>query len=121
MQPETPTMRADGPFTITTRRLDEGIVFALTGEVDLATAPIVEAELRRAEHSEDLVVLDLGEVSFMDSTGIRMVIAADQRLRERRARLRIVHVPRQVRRLFKLVGIEGRLEIDDGLQGEKLK
>src|SRR5579875_2784411 len=96
---EAPSASANGSFSISSRRLDDGILVALSGDVDLATAQIVDDELRRAEHSESLVVLDLGEVSFMDSTGLRTVIAADQRLRERGASLRIARVPAQVSRL----------------------
>jgi anti-anti-sigma factor len=107
----------EGPFSISSRRLEGGIALDLTGDVDIATAPIVEDELRRAEQSEDLVVLNLHDVRFMDSTGIRMVIAADQRLRERGATLRITHVPAQVQKLFKLVGVIGHLEVDESLDG----
>lgn len=106
---------ADGSFGISSRRLDRGILVALSGDVDLATASIVDEELRRAEHSEDLIVLDLGEVSFMDSTGLRAVISADQRLRERGACLELIRVPPQVGRLFELVGVLGHLRIADRL------
>jgi anti-anti-sigma factor len=109
--------KADGSFTISSQRLEQGIVVAPAGDVDLATAPIVEDELRRAEESEEVIVLDLAQVSFMDSTGLRMVITADQRARDRGGTLRIVHVPAPVRRLFDLVGIAERLEIVDVLDG----
>jgi len=108
----------EGAFSISSRRLEHGIVIELTGDVDLATAEVAEEELRRAESSEDLIVLDLHGVSFMDSTGIRMVIAADQRIRERGGTLRVVRVPPQVHKLFKLVGIAGHLTIDDSFEGE---
>jgi anti-sigma B factor antagonist len=100
-------------FSISSRRLEDGILVALSGDVDIATATVVDEELRRAEQSESLIVLDLAEVGFMDSTGLRTVISADQRLRERGGSLRIVHVPSQVNRLFDLVGMRGHLTIDD--------
>lgn len=103
----------EGGFSISSHRLEHGITLVLTGEVDLASAPIVEDEMLRAEESEELIVLDLKHVSFMDSTGVRTVIAADKRLRERGATLRIVHVPSHVRRLFDMVGISAHLEIVD--------
>ena len=108
-----PSPNGDGLFSITSSRLERGILVALCGDVDIATAAIVEDELRRAEQSEDLVVLDLSQVSFMDSTGLRMVISADQRLRERGAALRILNVPPQVAKLFELVGVAGHLAIED--------
>jgi anti-anti-sigma factor len=111
---ETQTGSVDRGFSISCRRLEEGLALDLSGDVDIATAPIVEDELLRAEQSEDLIVLNLHDVNFMDSTGIRMVIAADQRLRERGASLRIVNVPGQVHKLFKLVGVLDHLGIDGG-------
>lgn len=109
---EARSAKADGSFSISSRRLEEGILVALTGDVDLATAAVVDEELRRAEQSESLIVLDLADVSFMDSTGLRTVISADQRLRERGGSLRIVNAPSQVTRLFDLVGISEHLTID---------
>lgn len=113
---EAQIAKADGSFTISSHRLEQGIVIAPAGDVDLATAPIVEDELRRAEQSDGVIVLDLGQVSFMDSTGLRVVITADQRARDRGASLRIAHVPPQVGRLFDLVGIAEHLEIVDVLE-----
>ncbi len=101
-------------FGISSHRFEHGIVIKPTGEVDLGTASIVEDELRRAEESEDLIVLDLGGISFMDSTGVRMVVAADRRLRERGGALRLTNLPRQVEKLFRLVGIADHLTIDGG-------
>ena len=112
--PEARAINPDGAFTISSRRLDGGILVALSGDVDLATAPVIDGELRRAEESESLIVLDLSEVSFMDSTGLRAVIACDQRLRDRGGSLHLVHIPPQVSRLFELVGVNGHLTIDDG-------
>jgi anti-anti-sigma factor len=118
----------DRRFAISCRRLDDvaalhslghadsgqGVLLALSGEVDLATAPVVEDELRRAEASQDLIVLDLRDVSFMDSTGIRTLVAADRRNRERGAALVVVQGSRQVRRLFELSGLAQHLEVLDG-------
>jgi anti-anti-sigma factor len=110
---QTQSPSAEGPFSITSRRLDHGIFVALSGDLDLASASVVDDELRRAEQSEDLVVLDLGAVSFMDSTGLRIIISAHKRLLERGASLKIEHVPPQVRRLFELVGVTEHLGVAD--------
>jgi anti-sigma B factor antagonist len=116
---EASSAKADVTFSISSQRLDDGILVALVGDVDLATATVVDDELRRAGESESMVVLDLAQVSFMDSTGLRSVIAADQRLRERGGSLRIIHVPSQVNRLFDLVGISAHLTIEDRLDGHQ--
>ncbi len=109
---------ADGSFSISSSRLEDGILVAVTGDVDLASASVVDDELRRAEQSEALVVLDLAEVTFMDSTGLQTVISADQRLRDRGACLRLLRVPPQVSRLFELAGVIDRFRIADRGNGQ---
>lgn len=121
-----------GAFTISCRRLEDaekaalhaagyagdGFVVALAGELDLATAPVAEQELMRAEASEDLIVLDLRGLTFIDSTGLRLMIAADRRAHDRGAAFVIVQGSPQVRRLFDLSGVAGHLETIDGIPAE---
>ena len=53
---------------------------ALKGELDLSTVNKVEDELKSLEASgADLIVLDLSRLSFLDSTGLRCLVTADQR------------------------------------------
>ena len=64
---------------------------ALTGELDIAGAARVEQELERIEREPPAtIVLDLRELAFMDSTGLRVIVAADGRAREQARRLVIV-------------------------------
>ena len=86
----------------------------LNGELDLATAPAVEAELLHAERHANTVIVDLRGLRFMDSSGLRVIAAADQRIREGGGRLAIVRGPSAVHRVFELVGMESRFEMVDG-------
>lgn len=126
---------ADSAFTISTRRLEDaekaalstagyprdGVVIALSGELDLATAPVAEAELQRAETSQDVIVLDLHWLTFIDSTGLRLMIGADRRARERGASFVILHAGPPVRRLLDLSGIAGHLDVIEGLGGAEVE
>lgn len=96
---------------ILNRPLAHGIVLAVSGEIDIATAPAVERELLRAEESHDLVVLDLSEVSFMDSTGLHMIVASSRRLRESGGRLCVVQGSPQIRRLFEVTQLADHIEL----------
>jgi anti-anti-sigma factor len=58
-------------------------------------------------------VLDLSELDFMDSTGLRLLIAADSRAREDGRRLTIIKGPEPVQRVFRITRLEERLEIVD--------
>lgn len=94
---------------------DHGVVrLELRGELDLSTAGKVEEELRRVEGERpELVVLDMKQLSFLDSTGLRLVLSADARARENGRRLVVVRGPEQVHRVFVITRLEDRLEIVD--------
>lgn len=86
----------------------------VSGELDLSSAEELEAQLRQLESSEpELLVLDLRELEFMDSTGLRVVIAADARARDRGARLVVVRAPEEVDRVFRLTRMDQHLELVD--------
>jgi anti-anti-sigma factor len=85
-----------------------------SGELDLASAEQLETQLKQLETSEpDVLVLDLRELEFMDSTGLRTVIAADARARERGGRLVVVRAPEEVDRVFRLTRMDQHLELVD--------
>jgi len=95
------------------RDADEHVV-ALTGELDLDGAERVTQELLRAETSDARrIVLDLSGLEFMDSTGIRLIIAAHARSRMDGDRLVLVRGPQAVHRVFELTGIAERLPFDE--------
>jgi anti-sigma B factor antagonist len=50
--------------------------FFLAGEIDLATAPIIEAAIGDAVASGGPITLDVSQVSFLDSSGIGIIVAA---------------------------------------------
>jgi anti-anti-sigma factor len=91
----------------------DGLVrLVLQGELDLSTASKVEEELRRAEAGEPAVLaLDLSQLTFLDSTGLRLIVTADQRAREQGRRLAIVKGPDPVQRVFAITRLDERLEM----------
>lgn len=91
----------------------DGLVrLVLQGELDLSTVSKVEEELRRAEAAEpDLLALDLSQLTFLDSTGLRLIVTADQRAREQGRRLAIVKGPDPVQRVFAITRLDERLEM----------
>ena len=70
-------------LTAASEPLDSGVRVRLSGELDIATAGRAEEELRRAEAGEPAVLaVDLGGLTFMDSTGLRLIVAAHSRARD---------------------------------------
>ncbi|HEX8648798.1 MAG TPA: STAS domain-containing protein, partial [Thermoleophilaceae bacterium] len=94
----------------------DGVHIALSGELDLATAPKLEDELRSAEErGAGVIFLDLRPLSFMDSSGLRALLAADSRAREGGRRLVLVRGDERVQRVLKITRLDERLEIIDDL------
>ncbi len=93
----------------------EGLVrVSLRGELDLSTADKVEDELRRVEEATDsLLVLDLSGLTFLDSTGLRVMVTADQRARKAGRELAIVKGPETVHRVFTITKLDERLRMVD--------
>jgi anti-anti-sigma factor len=87
---------------------------ALVGELDLSTVAKVQEELRRIEAaSPQTVVVDLSKLTFLDSTGLRCIVTADERAREEGRRIVIVRGPDPVQRVFAITRLEERLEMVD--------
>ncbi len=79
----------------------------LSGELDLAGAPGVEEELKRIEATDaGVIVLDLSRLTFIDSTGIRLVVSAHARSRADANRLTLLRGPAAVQRAFQMSGVE---------------
>ena len=91
-----------------------GPVAALSGEVDLSSAEAVEERIRTVLADEpEMLVLDLRDLEFMDSSGLRVVLALDRDQRERGARLVVVRGGRRVARVMELTGADRQLEMVD--------
>jgi anti-anti-sigma factor len=89
-------------------------VLSVSGELDLASSPMLEEQVERAvAQAPALVIIDLRQLEFMDSTGLSVLIRAHQRAQEQGHRLAIVNGSRQVRRLLSLTGVADRLTIVD--------
>jgi anti-sigma B factor antagonist len=96
-----------------TSRTDGAVCLTVSGGLDLAFTPYVESILRPAQDEAALVVVDLQQVVFMDSAGLRLLIVADARARRDGNRLVLARPSDRVRRLFELTAMRERLTIDD--------
>jgi anti-anti-sigma factor len=99
-------------LTCQSHESDGMVRIALAGEFDLSSAPEVEDVLREIEQQRPaLLVLDLRELTFMDSTGLRVMVSADARARDDSRRLAIVQGPEAVHRVFRITGLDDHLDI----------
>ena len=97
-------------FRCESRRDGPGVLrVEVAGELDLATVPQLGDALSRAVADDLLVILDLRELTFIDSTGLHAIVGAQERLGEDGRRLALVRGPPSVQRVFELTGVRGRL------------
>ena len=101
-------------FRLEVRSVGRAIVVAVSGELDLASSPALQEELDRVAASDSqLLIIDLRELDFMDSTGLSVLVRAHQRAEDQGRELAMVKGPQQVQRLLSLTGVAERLTLVD--------
>jgi anti-sigma B factor antagonist len=82
-------------------------VVAVSGEIDLFTAPELKAALGEAiESGKARIVVDLTETSFLDSTALGVLIGTVKRLRARDGRMTIVNIDQNIAKTFEITGLD---------------
>lgn len=85
------------------------------GELDAATAPVLDEALRRAtaEGARERVVLDFADLTFVDSAGLSVLVAAHKRLQREGTEFVVAAPSAAVRRLFGIAGLDRVLTITE--------
>jgi anti-sigma B factor antagonist len=99
---------------INVSQAEEGVVtIAVTGELDLATAPMVGDTFHKINSAQPLHVhFDLSGVNFCDAAGLSTFLAADQLLRATGGRLTLIQPSPQIRRLLTITKLDEVLALD---------
>jgi len=108
-------MSIPAPFDLkVVRDADRVTRIAPCGELDIASAPEFEAAIEDAisEHDTE-IILDLRELTFMDSTGLRALAQTNARAEQDGFTLVIVRGPRQIERVLEISGLADLLPIVD--------
>ena len=93
-------------FSVRTEQHGDASVVIPTGELDLATAPALEEALQGAfEDGSGRVVLDLRELEFIDSSGLRTLLTARRRAEAAQARFSLVAGHRSLERTLEIAGV----------------
>lgn len=101
-----------GSLALRSTREGDAQVIELIGELDLDGAPRLEEELLRVEATDvTSIVVDLGNLEFIDSTGIRLLVMAAERCAE--GRFSLLRGPKQVHRVFEITDLADRLPFAD--------
>ncbi|MFE1290245.1 STAS domain-containing protein [Streptomyces sp. NPDC058751] len=101
------------PLEVTTAARDGIVVVTVSGAIDRAgVAPLVQALAPGGPR----VVVDMGQVSFMDSSGLNALLAAHRDLVRAEGWLRLAAVPASVRRILRITGVEAVIPSYPGLR-----
>jgi anti-sigma B factor antagonist len=98
-------------------RSDDGRIvrLMLSGELDIATAATLELELQTVEaRRPPVLVLDLGELSFMGVSGLRSILDAARRARREERHFVVTNPVPHISRLFELTAIDQSVDLMRG-------
>src|SRR5512141_3101450 len=79
-------------------------ILAITGRLDASTVSILERSLLRAQISGISVIIDMGEVSYISSSGLRVLLTARRQARERGGDVVLCSISSNVRDVLDMVG-----------------
>jgi anti-anti-sigma factor len=100
----------EATFTVAESTGGDGAhVIRLHGELDIDAAPDLERALLRSRPAGERVVLDLSDLQFMDSTGLRVLLRARAAAEEGRWEIFLRDVPSNIQRLFDMTGVHEAL------------
>jgi anti-sigma B factor antagonist len=99
-------------FTVQLQPRADVVLIAVSGELGIASAPELEQALDQIRPElTKLVIVDLRELEFMDSTGLSIIVRAHQRLSESNCELTLIKGQPQVQRLLDLTGVADRVRL----------
>jgi len=111
-------------FGIEDRRVSDDVhVMAVTGEIDLFTAPEFKQHLSQPiDDGVDRLIVDLRATTFIDSSSLGVLIGAHRRLKQRKRSLIVVCDNDAIAKTFKITGLDGVFtlvrSLDDALDGD---
>jgi anti-sigma B factor antagonist len=96
---------------VAARRGSDRLILALEGELDMNSATLLREALTSVNGEEPgIVVLDLRDVSFIDSTGLKAIFAARNAVRDRGGRFAVTRGSAQVQRLLSVTRLDEHLQ-----------
>jgi anti-sigma B factor antagonist len=103
-------------FDLAEDRTGEMPVIAITGEVDLATAPLLRERLdAHLDGGASSIIVDLRGTTFLDSTGLGVLVNVLKRCREAGGELHLVISEPRILKLFAITGLQETFPISPSL------
>jgi len=103
------------PFRVSSERSDDTAQITVEGDLDMASAPDLSAAVDAALHAMPRrLAIDLSELQFVDSSGLRLLIAIARRAAELGVELSLVPPHEPAFSVFRVSGADERLPFVDG-------
>jgi anti-sigma B factor antagonist len=116
---------SDGPvdFQIDVRREGADVILALSGELDIASAPLLRTELFRVldEGAYERVLVDLDDVDMLDSTGLGVLVAGVKRAQPDGARIELLCSKSRTIRIFRALRFDRVFPIHADLSETRIR
>ncbi|HWF35965.1 MAG TPA: STAS domain-containing protein [Solirubrobacteraceae bacterium] len=105
-------------FKIAHRATEAGVTVKIVGELDLSTGPVLAESIERLRRDVKALTLDLSDLSFMDSTGLRLLIELDQRAKAEAWKLVLIRPKHETAAaVLTATGADSALPFEDAPQG----
>jgi anti-sigma B factor antagonist len=102
-----------GPLELTVAQSDAVASVTVRGEVDIHTCGELEKMLTDlADHGARTITIDLSQVAFIDSSGLRALVVGHKALRDQGGSLVISNPSASTARLFEVTGLDGLFEVE---------
>ena len=100
------------------RKEKDALVISLKGRLDAVTTPGLEKDLTALLASgERILVLDLGDLDYISSAGLRTILTVTKRLREKQGRLLLASLKSVVREVFDISGFSSIIPVFETVDG----
>src|SRR4051812_27280059 len=97
---------------------DSWTVLAVSGEIDMATAPSLRERLHALlADGKSRIVVDLDDVGFLDSTALGVLVGVLKRARTEGGEVRIASTHPRVRRVFEITRLDSAFDLFDDVEG----
>lgn len=112
--------RNDNSLTVTSRLQGQAMVVTPVGDVDLTASPLLRQELKKVQGARPIrIIVDLGQVGYMDSSGLATLVEAMQQARKTGARIVLCALTNRVRSIIEIARLDSVFVIagtvDEGL------
>ncbi|MFI6602458.1 STAS domain-containing protein [Nonomuraea sp. NPDC050536] len=98
-------------LAMTCQQLRTGALISVTGEVDITTSAHLQSAIKEGRRPGEPLILDLGGVTFLDSTGLSVLLDAHTAAERDGGSLHLADVQRLPMRVFQITGVLPRLHL----------